>query len=98
MPSRAIRKIDAMYKYYGIAEKGMCGDCPHFLEKEYGRKYFKCRVYGNSNSEATDWRKGYSACGLIDKPFPENDRRIVDRISISRNDNEPIPGQIAMEV
>jgi hypothetical protein len=95
----SIRKIDAMYKYYGIANMGICGDCPHFREKEYGRKYFKCTVYGDSNCDATDWRKSYSACGLINKPFPEDERRIVERIIVSRmNDDEPIPGQIVMDI
>ena len=92
----SIRKIDAMHHYYGFGV-GFCRDCPHFRSKEYNRKYHKCMVYGDSNSEATDWRKGYIACGLIDKPFPEDERRIVDRIIISRNENEPIPGQISMD-
>ena len=52
-----IRKIDAMHKYYGIAS-GRCENCPHFITKVFDRKYHKCLVYGDSNSEATDWRCG----------------------------------------
>ena len=91
----SVRKIEAMHYYYGYGV-GFCKDCHHFREKEYGRTYFKCLVYGDSDSEATDWRKSYIACGLIDKPFPEGDIRIVKRIIVNRNDDEPLPGQISI--
>lgn len=91
-----IRKIDAMHHYYGFGV-GFCKDCPHFVEKEWERKFYKCLVYGDTNSEATDWRKNYVACSLIDKPFPEGDRRIVDRIIIQREE-EQIPGQMMMDI
>lgn len=92
-----IRKIDAMHKYYGIAS-GRCENCPHFITKVFDRKYHKCLVYGDSNSEATDWRCGYTACGLIDKPFPADETRIVTRIIASKTDKEPIPGQLVMNL
>jgi hypothetical protein len=89
------RKIDAMHQYYGYGD-GCCQDCPHFVEKLWDRKYFKCKVYGDSNSEATDWRKGYVACGLIDMPFPEGERRVVDRI-VYHKETEQLPGQISID-
>lgn len=93
----ALRKIDAMHHYYGYGS-GLCEDCPHFCRKVYGPKsWFKCKVYGTSSSESTDWRKGYTACGLIDKPFPDGDRPVVERIVPSR-EPEQIPGQIEMEL
>ena len=91
-----VRKIEAMHKYYGYGS-GRCENCPHFRRKVYDRTYCKCLVYGNSNSEATDWRCGYTASGLIDKPFPEDERRIVARIIASKKEEEPLPGQIRME-
>lgn len=91
-----MRKIDAMYHYYGQGV-GRCEDCPHFVKKLFDKAYYKCRVYGNSNSEATDWRKGYTACGLIDKPFPEGDRRIVETIVSDAWQEKPIDGQMTME-
>lgn len=93
----SVRKIDAMHKRYGIGE-GFCKDCPHFVEHLWDKKYFKCSVYGSSHSEATDWRKSYIACGLINKPFPHGDRRIVKMLTPDKNDNEQIPGQIEMEI
>lgn len=93
----AIRKIDAMYKYYGVGT-GRCENCPHFRRKVFDKVYFKCLVYGNSNSEATDWRSGYTACGLIDKPFPADETRIVTRIIASKRANDQVPGQIIMDL
>lgn len=93
----ADRKIDAMHKHYGFGA-GRCENCPHFQKKVFSRTYHKCLVYGDSNSEATDWRCGYPACGLIDKPFPEGDTRIVKLIIAQKKDDEPLPGQIAMEL
>lgn len=90
-----LRKIDAMHHYYGFGV-GICANCPHFAKKRYDRTYHKCLVYGDSNGEATDWRCGYPACGLIDKPFPEDEIRIVKRIFRNKNDNEPVPGQISI--
>ena len=71
-----IRKIEAMHRIYGTG-CGKCKDCPHIVRKVLDRTYYKCLVYGDSNSEATDWRLKYPACGLIDKPFPEEEIRVV---------------------
>ena len=92
-----LRKIDAMHYYYGHG-CGKCGNCPHFRAKVFDRTYHKCLVYGDSNSEATDWRKGYPACGLIDKPFPEDETRIVTRIIAKVREETPIPGQVQMDL
>ena len=97
--NKTLRKIDAMHFYYGFGT-GLCQNCPHFVKKDWNRKYHKCLVYGDSNSEATDWRKGYMACGLIDQPFPESDVRIVKLIgreAKSKMCEEPIEGQIGLE-
>ena len=92
-----VRKIDAMHKYYEYGS-GRCENCPHFRRKVFNRTYYKCLVYGDSNSEATDWRCGYTACGLIDKPFPEDETRIVTRIIAKKIDDGLLPGQIVMDL
>lgn len=89
------RKIDAMHQYYGYGP-GRCGNCPHFITKQFDRTYYKCRAYGDSNSEATDWRKGWTACGLIGRPFPWDETRVVDRIAPGRPEEKPIEGQTDM--
>lgn len=90
----ALTKIDAMHHFYGFGT-GQCKDCPHFIRKVWDRTFNKCTVYGDSNSAATDWRLSYQACGLIDKPFPEDDVRIVKRVTRSFDD-KPLPWQIDM--
>lgn len=91
-----MKKIDAMHHYYGYG-LGVCGNCPHFFRKTYDRTYLKCSVYGNSNSEATDWKAGYSACGLIDKPFPADETRIITRVAREKKDLGQLPGQLMMD-
>ena len=90
------RKIDAMHQHYGYGV-GKCEDCPYFAEKKFDRTKHKCRVYGESDTEETDWRRGYMACGLIDKPFPEGDVRIVRLVEREKRGDDQIKGQIAMD-
>ena len=62
------RKIEAMYKLFGRytgKQSKQCKDCCNFIRKEYNRTYFKCLVYGDTDSEATDWRASYEACGMF---------------------------------
>ena len=93
------RKIDLMHLVYGSAQSGQCKDCPHFTEGYYhDRKLMKCSVYGMTHSEATDWRKKWPACALINLPFPDNENRIIDRIKTGNTRLEkPIVGQITMD-
>lgn len=88
-----MKKIDAMHHFYGYGS-GFCGECPHFREKAR----FKCAVYGITASEATDWRKSWIACGLIDKPFPGDEKRIFERITRDQRQDEQLPGQIIMDI
>ena len=92
-----LRKIEAMHHFYGFdSQCRQCGQCPHFIRGIYhDRMMSKCTVYGCTHSEATDWRKGYSACTLIDKPFPEEDKRIIDILKARQiRKEEQIPGQM----
>ena len=92
------KKIDAMHSIYGAAE-GICGDCPHFVRFRYhDRVLLKCRAYGLTHSEATDWRVKYAACGLKDLSIPDMDIPMIDRL---RGKREYIPepqcdGQISI--
>ena len=90
-----LRKIEAMYEVYGHGT-GKCANCPHFKETFLDKAYFKCTVYGESHSEATDWRKKWEACGLIDQPFPFQDERIVKLREGKPKYDEPLEGQISI--
>lgn len=61
-----IRKIDLMHKEFGKVPDRKCKDCPHLVSYTANRKWYKCEVYGESSSEATDWRLKWNACGMID--------------------------------
>lgn len=52
------RKIAAMWDYFGMLDGCYCENCCHL--ENHG--YWKCRIYGISASEATDWVKGWTAC------------------------------------
>ena len=94
-----LKKIDAMHSFYGRDPQGRkCFDCQHLIYGKYhDRNYYKCTVYGVSHSEATDWRKSYGACRLIDKEFPECDKRIFEILKHEHTEkNEQLPGQVEM--
>lgn len=94
-PTRA----EAMRRYYGSRAE-FCRNCPHLLRKEYnGRNYYKCRGYGDSNSEGTDWRLSWQACGLFDRELPEVYTPLVEILkrAPTREAEKPIEGQMRME-
>lgn len=92
-----LRKIDLMHELFGKAD-GKCKDCEHYRTfKHHDKSYRKCEVYGITQSEASDWKAGYDACGLF--PNKENlyERDIIElRICNNRDSEEQIEGQINM--
>lgn len=94
-----LRKIDAMHSLFGVISSATCKICPH-LEKQYyhGRYYYKCKAYGNSSSEATDWRLYYHACGLIFVNLKKDYVPVIERLKHGARGNAdmPIPGQMTM--
>ena len=90
-----VSKIDLMHEKFGkLDNETVCAECRHFLREEYhGKTYRKCRIYGFSNAESTDWRSGYIACGLFNKNF-ESDRPIIE---FAHYQDEQIPGQLSFD-
>ena len=83
-----VRKIELMHLLYGKAD-GKCKGCRHFVRYEYrGRMYSKCKYYGMSHSEATDWSSRNVACGLFNTQFKEE---IVYEIMTAKRSRETIP-------
>lgn len=62
------RKIEAMYRKYGPGPDGKtCADCDNCVRySPTDRHYWKCRLYGISGGESTDWRLKWPACGMFD--------------------------------
>lgn len=98
------RKIEAMYSAFGVFSGETCKDCPHLVEHLYhGKRYYKCRIYGDSSSEATDWRIKWTACGAFDKMADANASPIYKRLQyvrVTNPESQIVPvceGQISME-
>ena len=64
-----LRKNGLMRLRFGECPGKKCGECSNLIECMYDKKYFKCRHYSLSSSEASDWRKKWPACGLFDKEY-----------------------------
>lgn len=100
-----LRKIDAMHSLYGVRQKmvdgrpATCGDCPHYHSGRYHDRILrKCKAYGMTHSEATDWKKSNEPCGLIDLSLPDNFVPVIDILKHKRIQGEKlIPGQIKMD-
>ena len=102
MAGKTHRKIDAMHTLYGTRPGRKCGDCDYLCSYLANRRYYKCRLYGVSSSEATDWRLSYEACGQIDRPGQVINPRytVLERIKRERLNGCAVvlDGQIAMDL
>lgn len=86
-----MKKIELMHSLYGKTNKP-CVQCPHFVGFRFGNKnVYKCRIYGITNSEASDWRMSWCGCGLFGK---ETEARNIIRMVKPNKKNEQISGQI----
>ena len=98
----ALRKIDLMHRQFGKCEGHTCGECSNLVEGKYHTRVLrKCKVYGLSHSEASDWAKRWLACGLFNKPWTS--KPIMRMVRPTRKDKEemqntPLEGQLSMEV
>lgn len=98
----AIRKIDLMHRIFGKCDGHTCGECSNLAEGRYHDKILrKCKVYGMTHSEASDWAKRWLACGMFNKPWGKGP--VMSLVRPTRKDKEkmqntPIEGQISMEV
>ena len=98
----ALKKIDLMHRTFGKCEGHTCGECSNLIEQPCNKRiYRKCKVYGVTDSGASDWAKRWQGCGLFNKPW--EGRTIMWLVRPTRTDKEeaqriPLDGQISMEV
>ena len=68
-PVKGMRPAEVQHKQliaiYGKTE-GKCKNCIHLIRKRYDKVYLKCELSKQSNSEGTDWRAGWQACGKFE--------------------------------
>lgn len=67
-----IRKIDLMHREFGFSTGHKCQYCDNLIVQQANRRYYKCEVYGITDSEASDWRLSYDACGMYNKVYNGN--------------------------
>lgn len=94
----ALRKIEAMHKEYGRLDNKKCADCCNLSSYRQNRVWYKCKAYGLSSSEATDWAKRNEACGLYGLDFDIMKRTpLIEKLKRSKKsiDEKPIKGQIS---
>ena len=96
----AIRKIDLMHREFGKCEGHACRDCSNLVKGRYHDKILtKCKVYGMTHSQASDWAGRYQACGMFNRPWDKQPIiRLVTKEKIEERQAEPLDGQMMMEV
>lgn len=81
----AVRKIALMHQLFGEANH-ICGECSNLVYVLHRDKRLrKCKVYGDTNSEASDWAKSWRACGMFNQVY--TGRRIIELVQ--RRGKEP---------
>ena len=90
------RKIELMHELFGACVGKKCGQCGHLVETgTHQKKYFKCEVYGDTASEATDWARSWPACMMIGDTGAWMGRNVMELARGDRKKEEsPIEGQM----
>ena len=97
----ALRKIALMHRLFGVGDGHTCRECSNFVKGKYhDRTICKCNVYGMTHSEATDWAGRWLACGAFNRTLNLQPvmREVVPYRKKNESDNEPLDGQLMMEV
>lgn len=90
------QKISRMYKRFGKSGSGLkCKDCSNLIRVERGNhRVSKCLVYGDTFSEASDWKQSHMACGMLNQLY---DGVPIIRIPKGKVD-EQIEGQMVLPI
>ena len=87
-----IRKIDLMHREFGFSPGNKCKTCQHFWRGRYhDYMYSKCKVYGMTHSEASDWSGRNIACGMYNQEYNGGD--IIRLVLPGSAPKTPIDGQ-----
>lgn len=58
--------IEIMHKFFGSGNPSdKCKDCKNLV----GHTWYKCRIYGETSSAASDWRKKWNSCAMFNMPY-----------------------------
>ena len=90
-------RIKLMYQLFGSDSEHKCKECSHLIIIQENKRYNKCKCYGITNSESTDWRQKWNACGLYNKEY--NGNPIIDvkkHMARPKRNDEQIEGQMSL--
>ncbi len=95
------RKIDLMHNLYSKDPAHTCGDCCNYWSARAGeycnRPLRKCERYGLTHSEASDWAKSWTACGMFNVPVPGKYRPVIETVrGEKKKDSTPFDGQLSL--
>ena len=91
------RKIDAMHEYFGTDESHTCKTCKNLLKLCYHDKtYYKCKCYGVTQSNASDFRQKWTACGLYNEKYKGTPLIEVLKHEPKPTKDEQIEGQMGL--
>ena len=92
------QKISRMYRRFGKSQSGKkCKDCSNLIKVERGNhRVSKCLVYGDTFSEASDWKRSHMACGMLYQYY--DGRPIIEIYEPRRKDDEQIEGQMVLPI
>ena len=97
----ALRKIALMHRIFGASDGHVCRECSNFVKGLYhDRNLCKCKVYGMTHSEASDWAGRWQACGAFNRTINRGPviRDVVPDRKQKESDTAPLEGQITIEV
>ena len=92
------QKISRMYRRFGESQSGKkCKDCSNLIRVERGNhRVSKCLVYGDTYSEASDWKQSHKACGMINQSY--DGRPIIEICGPRHKADEQIEGQMVLPI
>jgi len=92
------QKISRMYRRFGESQSGLkCKDCSNLIRVERGNhRVSKCLVYGDTFSEASDWKRSHYACGMLNQYY--DGRPIIEICEPRRKADEQIEGQMVLPI
>ena len=94
---QTLRKIDRMHALFGRCEGHTCGECSNFVSGRYHDKILrKCSVYGLTHSEASDWAKSYTACGMFNKTYVGKPVLRMAQHQKAKTPKPPMDGQMEL--
>lgn len=90
-------RINKMYALFGELPDKMCEECSNLVKiSAYGEIHRKCKVYGVGNSQSSDWRKKYTACGMYNREYNGVNANRIQMRKKKMNEGENSGGEDAV--